>query len=227
MLFGKYDIIHPLVKEKGYDYFLFTDQQLDHKTNNKWKILKIDEKIIFSNISDIKKKIKTQRFYKTHPHLFFKDYDLSIYIDATFEIKGKLDDFLLRILTPNKSIYILEHPERNTIYNESEAVVQHLKENQSNTMPIIKRYKNENFPDKNGLAETCLIIRKHNDLKCIHFMEKWFQEIKYNSHRDQLSFNYIFWKHGNKIVKYIPKNYALQYLLQYEYHLIIYKFISK
>ena len=56
MLFGKYDIIHPIVKEKGYDYFLFTDQHLDYKANNHWKILKIDEKIVFSNISDLKKK---------------------------------------------------------------------------------------------------------------------------------------------------------------------------
>ena len=116
MLYGKYDIIHPIKKEEGYDYFLFTDQHLDDKTNNIWQILKIDEKIVFPNISDIKKKIKTQRFYKTHPHLFFKDYDLSIYIDATFKIKGRLDDLLLRILTPNKSIYIPEHPVRNTIF---------------------------------------------------------------------------------------------------------------
>ena len=56
--------------------------------------------------------MKKQRFYKTQPHLFFKNYDLSIYIDGTFEIKGNLDDFLLRILTPNISIYnyVFEHP---------------------------------------------------------------------------------------------------------------------
>ena len=57
-------------------------------------------------------------------------------------------------------------------------------------------------------------------------MEKWFQEIKYYSHRDQLSFNYILWKFGNKIVKYISKNYALQYMSQNDDHLIKYKFIS-
>ena len=56
MLFGKYDVIYPIIKEEGYDYFLFTDQHIDNKTNNNWKILKIDEKIVYSNISDIKKK---------------------------------------------------------------------------------------------------------------------------------------------------------------------------
>ena len=205
---------------------MFTDQLLDKKTNNNWTIMKLEPKIIFSEISDRRKRIKTQRYYKTHPHLFFKNYDLSIYIDATYEIRGKLDDFLLRILTPNKSIYILEHPERNNIYNESNAIVLLLKDFQKNTIPIIKRYKKEKFPDDNGLAETCLIVRKHKDFKCIYFMEKWFQEIKNNSHRDQLSFNYIFWKLGNKIVKYIPKNFAFKYLYQHEYHLISYQFIS-
>ena len=226
VLLGKYDNIHPIIKEKDYDYFMFTDQLLDTKTNNNWTIMKLEPKIIFSEISDRRKRIKTQRYYKTHPHLFFKNYDLSIYIDATYEIRGKLDDFLLRILTPNKSIYILEHPERNNIYNESNAIVLLLKDFQKNTIPIIKRYKKEKFPDDNGLAETCLIVRKHKDFKCINFMEKLFQEIKSNSHRDQLSFNYIFWKLGNKIVKYIPKNYALKYFIQHEYHLINYTFQS-
>ena len=60
----------------------------------------------------------------------------------------------------------------------------------------------QKFPDNKGLSENSLIIRKHNDMKCINFMEKWFNEIKNNSHRDQLSFGYIFWKTGDKIIKY-------------------------
>ena len=52
--------------------------------------------------------IKQQRFFKTHPHLFFQNYDLSIYMDTTFEIQGKLDEFLLRILNPNSNIYLVK-----------------------------------------------------------------------------------------------------------------------
>ena len=43
------------------------------------------------NISTVKK----QRFLKMHPHLLFKDYDLSIYIDGSFKIIGNLDELLL------------------------------------------------------------------------------------------------------------------------------------
>ena len=79
---------------------MFTDLNFDNQTNLNWTILKIDEEIKVSNTNIFKR----QRFFKTHPHLFFKNYDLSIYIDSNFEIKGKLDEFLLRILTPKLNI---------------------------------------------------------------------------------------------------------------------------
>ena len=195
---------------------MFTDQSFENQSGFNWTILKIDKelKVLNKNI------IKRQRFFKTHPHLFFKNYDLSIYIDSTFEIKGKLDEFLLRILTPKLSIYVLEHPGRNSINNEFKQVVKaHLDSNKT-ISSIQNKYNNENFPDRNGLAECCLIIRKHNDINCINFMNNWFNEIKLYSHRDQLSFNYIFWKTGNKDVKYIPKNYLNNYFVQNPKHLL-------
>ena len=57
---------------------------------------------------------------------------------------------------------------------------------------IRKRYKKVKFPDNNGLIESCLIIRKHNEKDVILQMEKWYEEIEKYSHRDQLSFNFQF-----------------------------------
>ena len=111
-LFGNYDKLYPINKENGYDYFLFTNQILTNTLTN-WTILNVEKNLNFSNRREV---IKTQRFYKTHPHLFFKNYDLSIYIDTTYEIKGELDYFLLRILTPKIGIYVYEHPGILTIY---------------------------------------------------------------------------------------------------------------
>ena len=88
------------------------------------------------NISIIKK----QRFIKTHPELFFPNYDLSIYIDGIFTIKGNLDEFLLRILTPSLSIYTLEHPDRNTINQELLAIEKYKKDNKTNIIRIRNRY---------------------------------------------------------------------------------------
>ena len=98
-LLGNYDKTHSITKEDGYDYFMFTDQNLLNNSQSNWTILHISEEIKSLNLT----KFKLQRYFKLHPHLFFRKYNLSIYIDASFEIKGNLDEFLLRILTPKLS----------------------------------------------------------------------------------------------------------------------------
>ena len=130
---------------------------------------------------------------------------------------GDLNEFLLRILSPKYYIYSLEHPERNTVLSETFAVVQYYKEKNSMAKMIRNKYKQENFTDNTGLLESCIIIRRHNEEKCIDLMNNWFGEIKNNSHRDQLSFNYIIWKKKYQI-KYIVKNFVLEYFTQNGFH---------
>ena len=208
-LLGKYDKIRPFNLQKGFDYFLFTDNLNINYNKTNWTILPLPIELNYLNIS----KIKKQRFIKLHPHLYFKNYNLSIYIDASFQIKGDLNEFLFRILSPKYNIYNFEHPERNTVYQETFAVVRFRKEKELMAKLVRERYIKENFPDNNGLIEGCLIVRKHNEKDCIYMMNKWFEEISKYSHRDQLSFNYIIWKTGIK-VKYISKNFALNYFSQ-------------
>ena len=105
------------------------------------------------------------------------------------------------------------------IFEEIKAVIKYKKETEKLGRLIYKRYKNEKFPDNKGLIESCLLIRKHNDKQCVNIMTKWYNEIENNSHRDQLSFNYVYWKNNIKI-KYISKSYALQYFVQKFSHLI-------
>ena len=135
-LLGKYDNVHSIIKENGYDYFMFTDQNLENQSTLNWTILPISNEIKLLNMNIIKK----QRFFKTHPHLFFKKYDLSIYIDSSFSIKGKLDEFLLRILTPKKSIYVLENPFRNNINNEFKAVINGHKDTKQTVISVKNKY---------------------------------------------------------------------------------------
>jgi hypothetical protein len=62
----------------------------------------------------------------------------------------------------------------------------------------VKRYEDEGYPRQNGLGTTMVLVRRHNEKDCIKLMENWWTEIKYNSKRDQLSFNYIAWKYKVK-----------------------------
>jgi hypothetical protein len=134
--FGNYDTIKKIDKQKGYDYFIFMDKYKTKLHNSNWTKIPMPKIVKNLNISIIKK----QRFIKTHPELFFPNYDLSIYIDGIFTIKGNLDEFLLRILTPSLSIYTLEHPDRNTINQELLAVEKLKKDNKRNIIRIRNRY---------------------------------------------------------------------------------------
>ena len=69
----------------------------------------------------------------------------------------------------------------------------------------MNRYKEEGFPANYGLVQTNVMIRRHNDPYSKNLMEKWWEELKDNSHRDQLSFNYAVWKCGSDKFKPLIK----------------------
>jgi hypothetical protein len=204
-LFNDYDKLRPFKKQEGFDYFLFTNNKIKDKTN--WTILPIPEIVNNLNISIIKK----QRFIKLHPHLFFVKYDISIYMDTSCVIKGDLNVFLEKILSPKFNSFFFEHPMRNSIYSEINTVISIKKEVKEKALLIMKRYKKKKFPDNYGMSENKMIIRKHNKKNCVKLMEKWWDEIYKYSHRDQLSLSYIIWKTGIK-VKYISKELLYEYI---------------
>ena len=115
-IIGGYDEPFPFIKQEGFDYFLFSDRNYN---NTNWTILPIPKYILSFNLSNFKK----QRYIKVHPHLFFKDYEISIYIDASYTIKDDLNKFLLRLLSPKYNLYFIQHPVRNSIFQEISAVI--------------------------------------------------------------------------------------------------------
>ena len=64
----------------------------------------------------------------------------------------------------------------------------------------MNKYLNEEYPSNNSLAVTMQLLRRHNKKDCIKAMEQWWEEIKYGSKRDQLSFNYSMWKTNTSFV---------------------------
>ena len=206
---GKYDTIKNIPKKEGWDYINFVDWEIsnEEKMNYNWTFIMIPDFIKTMNISQIKK----QRFIKLHPHLFFKDYEISLYIDSIYILFGNVDSLIIRLLPPNINIIANEHRTRNTIRDEINGVLYLKKEKIEMIKKIKERYKSEKFPDNYGLVETSFIIRRHNEKDCVNIMEKWWNEINTYSHRDQLSLCYVLWKENTKI-KFIDKNYLFNFL---------------
>ena len=190
---GGYETLEPLSNvSPEFDYVCFSDRDI---TCDSWKVEKIPEKL--KNLDN--KRIN--RYIKTHPHEFFPNYDMSVYIDGNVDIKKDLGDFIDKNCPHEKGVLFAgQHPNRKCIYKEAEAIVKLKKDTADNVNPQIQKYAKEGFPKDYGLTQNCILIRYHNDEKCKRLMETWWNEIATESYRDQLSLFYSLWK--NKDVRY-------------------------
>ena len=197
-IFGGYDdLIDEQYQMDGVDYICFTDRDLESET---WKVIKSTP--IYNDPNRNAKK------YKILPHRYLRDYDYSIWIDGNIKVISDI-----RALCNGDSYKVYDHMQvfdkRNCIYDEAQAIlnfgkinsertpergIKNWKDNPKLIVDQMNRYISEGYPKNNGLATNPIIVRNHNDSDVIAVMEDWWSEIKYNSKRDQLSFNYIVWK---------------------------------
>tara|TARA_B100001250_G_scaffold411841_1_gene441475 strand:+ start:1021 stop:2664 length:1644 start_codon:yes stop_codon:yes gene_type:complete len=194
-IFGGYDnLVEPQYKPEGWDFICFTDSDLKSDT---WKIVK--KPLVYTDNT------RTAKRFKVLPHKYLSDYDYSIFIDGNMTIRGDVNDLINKHLS-DSNVAFFDHAQNrldpnNCIYREADYIFYLGQKNNGNYKdnPILiqkqmERYKQEGYPQKNGLITGMVILRKHNETDCIKVMEKWWEEIKYNSKRDQLSFNYSAWK---------------------------------
>ena len=131
------------------------------------------------------------RFFKLLPHLFFPDYEYSMWIDASIIIKkGNLRDLVERYLRDD-DIAMYAHPERNCIYEEGAICIAQGKDLPQIINDQLDSYRRNGYPERNGLVETGVILRRHLAPAMIRFDTEWWNEVVKYSRRDQLSFNYI------------------------------------
>ena len=88
----------------------------------------------------------------------------------------------------------INHPDRNCVYQEAEAVIELKKDIKDIVSIQTNRYTDENYPKNNGMIASGILYRKHNNPVLKELMDEWWNEVKSMSRRDQLSFNYVCWK---------------------------------
>ena len=98
------------------------------------------------------------------------------------------------MLDPRDCIYdektILEFGKIN-IKEHTERGMKNYKDDPNLIQNQMMRYKSEGFPSNNGLVVQMEVLRRHNEKDVIESMELHWEELKHNSKREQLSFNYI------------------------------------
>ena len=201
-IYGDNYFLHdPEVKMEGYDFICFTDNP-KYKSDI-WQMRYTPK--IYDGTRDSKKP-------KILPHRYLNEYEISIWVDGDIKITNKIDLLINEHLKQTnhaafnhelcgiKSTGNLNR--RNCVDDEASFIKwlgdnnpqKHYKDNLETINAQMDRYKKDGYPSKNGLTRNTILIRKHNESDVVKTMEKWWEELKYGSKRDQLSFNYSAWK---------------------------------
>ena len=172
-IIGGYDeLIEPEFKPDGWDFVCFSDRDLN---SNTWEIRK--------TIPLYSDNTRTARKHKLLTHRFLPEYDISLWVDGNIKVVGNINELLYHLddcnLNPNRG---------RLTYKDNPNLIQ----NQMN------RYIGEGYPKDNGLVVQMEVLRRHNEKDVVDSMESHWLELKHNSKREQLSFNYISWKNDLK-----------------------------
>nr|WP_275900228.1 glycosyltransferase domain-containing protein [Bacillus wiedmannii] len=185
-LFGNYDSVkEPLFIDENIDYILFTDNGGIQSDNWKTKILEIQ------NLSSRKMSL----IPKILPHKFLPSHDISIYLDASFQLQTQHIHRMITDCLEGHEIALYKHHCRNCTYEEIEICKQIGFESPTIADRVRKKYLKECFPNNWGLFENGFILRKNTEN--INKLNKmWFIEYISGSERDQFSLMYCLWKLG-------------------------------
>jgi hypothetical protein len=182
----KDDLKEPSVDLEGCSLVCFTD--------NKYLKSKVFDVRVYPSIhSD---PARSAKIFKVLPHLFFADYEYSLWIDGSVifkrgDIRALIDNYLRE-----HDAAFFAHRDRDCIYDEAEACIILQKDNEEIIRKQIKQYRDEGYPPHDGLVENGFILRRHLSTDVIRVDEDWWAQIVRFSRRDQVSFNYAAWKNN-------------------------------
>jgi hypothetical protein len=182
---GEYDnLTKPLYINPSWKYICFTNNK--SISSDIWEIRYLENDAKLDNI-------RLARRCKILCTEYLPDYDYSIWCDGKIQIKSDLYD-IIKLYHLSSPMLCMPHYERNCIYEEANACIEAKKGNEKEILNQISRYRSENYPEHNGLVDSCVLFRCHNNKKLNQMLQMWWHEIENESTRDQLSFEYSCWK---------------------------------
>lgn len=191
-IIGDYDPLYSNSCERleNWDYICFTDNA--NLKSDFWRIVYVE-----NNGETALDNIKLARYFKTNSQKYLSSYKNILWVDARIAIIENLNEYLNHL--NDNDIVLIKHPDAESIEDEFERVL-HGKLEKLELVDVIKeRYSNHGYHYNNGLILSGVLLYKNNE-KTFKFFNEWWNEIKYYSHRDQLSANFVLWK--NPELKY-------------------------
>jgi hypothetical protein len=188
---GDYDNLKELkFKEDGIDYLCFTNNR--KIKSNTWKVIYFEDFTLDNH--RLSRKIKILG----HP-IINDNYDISVWVDGSIVIEKSIKEFIKQFCSIDNYVFAgFKHHNRDCIYDEAKECLRLKKDDVKIMNKQMKKYRDEHYPEHNGLMEMTVFVKKNNDKKVKETMNLWFDILCNYSKRDQLSFCYAAYKTGLK-----------------------------
>ncbi len=146
--------------------------------------------------------VMQQRFMKiVIPDEIYDNYEYSAYVDCKRPAGIDFEDCVNQ-LKDESDFLTRKHPKRDCVYDEARFCIgkKGIKGKISDLEKQIEHYKEEKYPEHNGLYYTNWIFRRHTT-RIQWFSDLWWNQLVEFSHRDQISLPYVLWKHAKHNMK--------------------------
>ena len=187
----------PNIKEfdSNTEYVCFTTDERVYGNRAKthpWKIYEVSKFVDALEFPKIDEKIK--QFFQINPHLFFKNYGISIWIDSAKidDIHEKTEEYV-KLIDPKNFLLTLNSTKYDCSYFEAIDQFDNKKILNDGYESIIQLYRWFRYPQNNGLIDPSILIRKHNDERSILAMNKIWNYISKYKLSETLFINLVLW----------------------------------
>ena len=106
--------VHDVSNMQHPDFDFIAVHDSHHQPFPGWESINIDESYPY----DIEKYAHKQRYARMMPHLFFSDYEYSVYLDPKWELTAEFIDLCSREVAKQKSWLMPSHPHRENLVQE-------------------------------------------------------------------------------------------------------------
>lgn len=185
--------------DRDFDFFAFTDSE---DVQAPW--------VVRASQLPHEDPVRSARAIKALPEARFNDYRYSLWIDGSILLKtGALDHLVDRYLSGSAPLATFQHPSRTCAYQEASVCLSTELDAKELILGQIRHYRQCQFPEGRGLAETSVVLRDHE--RTGEFSSTWWEEISRWSRRDQISFPFAAWKTGLEWARFVEPMWQNEY----------------
>ena len=179
---GDYEDLKPHPEVDGVEWVVFLGEPHLHQASSGWQHRAMDHIATSPRMR--------AKWYKVNPHLVLPEYDVTLWVDASVELReaGFVTEMLC--LAEGDGLAMLAHPERDCIYDEAIASLGMPKYDGEPMLQQVAWYWQLGHPRHWGLWAGTIIGRQHCDIIDDAMLE-WWRHITHWSVQDQLSLPFV------------------------------------